>query len=210
MFPSSFLVFWHHRAVRQNRSPLPNAELIGGLEERDIVLVPYNPQWPAAFKEQKARIVGALSSRARRVEHVGSTAVPGLMAKPIIDIQVSVVNPEDESAYVPALEGAGYALRVREPGHRMLRTPALDVHVHVCAVGSDWERRHLLFRDWLRRSDSDRALYAGAKEELATQSWPTMNHYADAKSSVIVEIAKRAEAWAATGAWSEPGGNDGR
>ncbi|MGH9098454.1 MAG: GrpB family protein [Acidimicrobiales bacterium] len=195
--------------MSQDRSPLSNAELIGGPEERAIVLVPSDRQWPATFEEHRARIVGALSSLAKRVEHVGSTSVPGLAAKPIVDIQVSIVNPEDESAYVPALEDAGYVLRVREPGHRMLRTTALDVHVHVCAVGSDWERRHLLFRDWLRRSDSDRALYAGVKAKLGTQAWPTMNHYADAKSPIIAEIMKRAEAWAATGDWSKPESNDG-
>ena len=202
--------FWHDEGVSEDRSASWKAGLIGGPEERDIVLVPYDPRWPAAFEEQRARILGALSSRAKRVEHIGSTAVPGLSAKPIIDIQVSVVDLDDESAYVPALQDAGYVLRVREPRHRMLRTPALDVHVHVCTVDSEWERRHLLLRDWLRRSDSDRARYAEVKAELGTQSWPTMNHYADAKSSIIAEIMKRAERWAVTGDWPEPGCNDRR
>jgi GrpB-like predicted nucleotidyltransferase (UPF0157 family) len=184
--------------VADARSPRWDAELIGGPEHREIVLVRYDPQWPATFEQHRARIVGTMADRAERVEHVGSTSVPGLLAKPIIDIQVSVARAEDESAYVPALEDAGYTLRVREPGHRMLRTQALDVHVHVCAVGSDWERRHLLFRDWLRRSDADRALYARMKTQLAKRSWPTMNDYADAKTRVIAEITKRAEEWSRT------------
>ncbi len=84
----------------------------------------------------------------------------------------------------------------------MLRTPDLDVHVHVCGVGSDWERRHLLFRDWLRQSDGDRVPYASTKTTLAQRSWPTTDHYAAAKTTVISEIMQRSEAWAASGAWS--------
>jgi GrpB-like predicted nucleotidyltransferase (UPF0157 family) len=81
------------------------------------------------------------------IELVGG---PELVAKPIVDIDLSVADPDDEAAYLDDLLGAGYELRVREPGHRLVRTPQRDVHVHVCAVGSRWERRHLLFRDRLR------------------------------------------------------------
>lgn len=167
-------------------------ELIGGPEKQEIVLVPYDPAWPARFDAERARIEAALGDAARRVEHVGSTSAPGLVAKPIVDIQVSVDDVEDEPSYVPALERAGYALRVREPTHRMLRTPAHDVHVHVCSAGGEWERRHLVFRDWLRRTPADCVLYARVKQELAAQDWPTMNHDADAKSDVIAEITARA------------------
>jgi GrpB-like predicted nucleotidyltransferase (UPF0157 family) len=88
-------------------------------------------------------------------------------------------------------------LRVRQPGHRMLRTAALDVHVHICGEGSEWERRHLLFRDWLRLDAADREAYAALKRELAEREWAGMNAYAQAKSALIVEITVRAEEWAA-------------
>jgi GrpB-like predicted nucleotidyltransferase (UPF0157 family) len=171
-------------------------ELIGGQEKRDITIVAYDPAWPARFVTERDRIIAALGATARRVDHIGSTAVPSLAAKPIIDIDVSVSNPDDEATYVPALEQAGYHLRVRQPGHRMLRTADRGVHVHVCAEGSEWERRHLLFRDWLRNDETDRDAYADMKRELATRDWPDMNAYAAAKGALIAEITARAEEWA--------------
>lgn len=176
-------------------------ELIGGPEHREIRVVAHEPAWQVAFELQRRRIAGALGERARRIDHVGSTAVPDLPAKPIVDIDLSVEDPGDEASYVPALQAAGYVLRVREPGHRMLRTPELDVHVHVCAVGSEWERRHLLFRDRLRADASDRAWYAATKLELARHDWPDMNAYAAAKSDVIAAISRNAERWAAETGW---------
>lgn len=176
-------------------------ELIGGAEKRDIVIVAYDPSWRTRFAAERRRIVEALGPTARRIDHVGSTSVPGLDAKPIIDIDLSVQNPDDESAYLPALEQAGYRLRVREPGHRMVRTTNRDVHVHVCAEGSAWERQHLLFRDWLRVSAVDRHAYAALKRELAQREWPDMNAYADAKGPLIGEIMARAEAWATPADW---------
>jgi GrpB-like predicted nucleotidyltransferase (UPF0157 family) len=112
-----------------------------------------------------------------------------------------VPDVDDETPYLPPLVVAGDDLRVRETGHRMFRTPGLDVHVHVCTVGSDWERRHLLLCDWLRLSAEDRDAYAGLKIELQTQDWETMNHYADAKTALISEMTTRAEAWAASIRW---------
>lgn len=167
-------------------------ELIGGPEKREIVVVEYATSWPERFKEHRARIAQALGPAALRIEHIGSTAVQGLVAKPIIDIQLSVVDVEDEATYIPPLEEAGYNLRVREPGHRMLRVFD-EAHVHLCSGGSDWERRHILFRDWLRRDEGDRELYARVKRELAGRDWETMNDYADAKARVIAEIMSRAE-----------------
>lgn len=173
-------------------------ELIGGVERRAIALVPPDDDgWPRRFAAERTRIAAALGAVAIRIDHIGSTAVPGLSAKPIVDIDVSVPDVEDEAAYVPLLGAAGYELRVREPGHRMLRTPARDVHVHVCTTGSDWERRHLLFRDRLRRDTADREAYATLKRELATREWPDMNAYADAKGPLIDAILARAEASAA-------------
>jgi GrpB-like predicted nucleotidyltransferase (UPF0157 family) len=177
-------------------------ELIGGPEKRAIVIELYRPTWPTMFDEHRRRIEDALGSQALRVDHIGSTAVPGLAAKPIIDIQVSVPDVEQESSYLKPLLAAGYLLRVREPGHRMFRTAELDVHIHICDAESDWERRHFLLRDWLRESADDRDAYAALKTELQREGWETMNHYADAKTALISEMTARAEAWAASTGWS--------
>jgi GrpB-like predicted nucleotidyltransferase (UPF0157 family) len=182
--------------------PVDEVELIGGPEKRAVVIEPYRPTWPATFEEHRRRIEGALGSVASRVDHIGSTAVPGLAAKPIIDIQVSVPDVEHEPSYLKPLVAAGYRLRVRERGHRMFRTPELDVHIHLCDAGSDWERRHLLLRDWLQESADDREAYAALKTELQKQCWETVNHYADAKTALISEMTARAEAWAASIEWS--------
>jgi GrpB-like predicted nucleotidyltransferase (UPF0157 family) len=181
------------------------SELIGGIEKRDIVIVPYSLQWPARFEHERQRIEDALGAVACRVDHVGSTSVPGLPAKPIVDIDLSVPDVEAESAYLPPLENAGYRLRVRQRGHRMVRTPALDVHVHVCTVGSEWERQHLLFRDWLRNDECDREVYAALKHDLAKREWADMNAYSEAKGSLISEITRRAEAWAKRLGWAVGG-----
>ncbi len=185
------------RRLRHDGAMSGKVELIGGIEKRAIVVVDYDPTWPHRFDLERDKIDHALGNASHRVDHVGSTAVPGLAAKPLIDIQLSVSDVDYERSYLPALERAGYILRVREPGHRMVRTPALDVHVHVCSLGSDWERRHLLLRNWLRESESDRRRYAKVKAALATQDWHSMNHYADAKTSIIEEITARAEEWSA-------------
>lgn len=108
------------------------------------------------------------------------------------DIDLSVADVEDESSYLPDLLAAGYDLRVREPGHRLVRTPARDVHLHVCGAGSEWEQRHLAFRDRLRASTSDRDAYAALKIRLSGQDWPDMNAYSDAKGTLIAEILDRA------------------
>jgi GrpB-like predicted nucleotidyltransferase (UPF0157 family) len=179
-----------------------DAELIGGPEKRHIVIEPYDPVWPDRFETNRRRVSEALGAVAGRVDHVGSTAVTGLAAKPIVDIQISVPEVEDEASYLAPLVAAGYQLRVREQGHRMFRTSALEVHLHVCDAGSEWERRHLLLRDWLRRSADDREAYADLKVRLQQQDWDTMNHYADAKSALIAEMTIRAEQWALSTDWS--------
>ena len=177
-------------------------ELIGGPEKREIVLVGYRESWPSMFQRERARIVTALGEKAIRIDHVGSTSVPGLAAKPIIDIDLSVTSADDEADYLAPLEAAGYRLRVREADHRMLRTPEHTVHLHVCSAGSEWERRHLLFRDWLRRDQADREAYAALKRELVLLDWPDLNAYADAKSDLIARITDRAESWAAATGWA--------
>src|SRR5919204_1918826 len=140
--------------------------LIGGRERRKVVIADPDPGWTERFKRERARIREALGDVARRIEHIGSTAVPGLAAKPIVDVLVTLEDVEDEPAFVPQLERAGYVLRVREPGHRMFRTPERDVHVHLWPWGEEVER-YLRFRDRLRASAEDRAAYERLKRELA-------------------------------------------
>lgn len=178
--------------VCMGSDPEGDVELLGGVEKREIVIVDHNPGWAQKFVAERVRIVRALGTLARRIEHIGSTAVPGLPAKPIIDIDLSVDDVDDEAAYLPELFAAGYQLRVRQRGHRMVRTPTKDVHVHVCTLGSDWERRDLVFRDWLRTHPADRDRYAELKRRLAERVWPDMNAYAAAKGPFISEIIRQA------------------
>lgn len=166
--------------------------LIGGRQPTHIVIVDYDPAWPPRYEQERSRIERALKGRARRIEHVGSTSVPGLAAKPIIDILVTLDDVEQDEALIRDLEAAGYPLRVHEPAHRMFRTPERDVHIHVFDDDASDVERQLLLRERLRRSESDRALYAATKRELAEREWSDMNYYADAKSEVIREIMSRA------------------
>lgn len=167
--------------------------LIGGREERLIEIVDYRSEWVGRFRVEERRIAAALGRTASRIEHVGSTSVPELAAKPIVDIMVTVDDPDDEGRYLAHLEALGYQLRVREPGHRMFRTPERDVHVHVWAAGGDDEDRHLVFRDWLRTDRADRDLYERTKRDLARR-YRDMNDYAEAKTGVIEAILGRARA----------------
>jgi GrpB-like predicted nucleotidyltransferase (UPF0157 family) len=169
--------------------------IIGKIEPRKVVVADYDPAWPGRFRQEEARIRAALGEGALSVEHIGSTSVPGLAAKPIIDVLLVVEDSGDEASYLPALEGAGYVLRVREPDleeHRMFRTPAKDVHVHVYSAGSKEIERYLLLRDHLREDERDRTLYAKTKRELARREWPSVDHYAEAKTEVIEGILTRA------------------
>ena len=171
--------------------------LIGGVERRVIRIVEYDSDWPGRFEAHAGRIAGALGRAALRIEHVGSTSVPGLAAKPIIDILVVVTDSADESAYLPQLEAAGYVLRVREPDwneHRMFRTPEADVHVHVYSASCPEIERNLTFRDRLRRNGDDRTRYEQTKRELAAKEWPDMNAYAEAKTEVIESILAASQA----------------
>jgi GrpB-like predicted nucleotidyltransferase (UPF0157 family) len=161
-----------------------------------VEVVPYDPAWPMLYEQHRLRVAAALGGAASRIEHIGSTAVPGLIAKPIIDVLVSVADPEDEDAFLPALARAGYDLRVREPGHRMFRPIAADANIHVWRAGDEEERRYLLLRDHLRTCAEDRTLYADAKRELAARTWRSVDHYAVAKTQVIEHILARARATA--------------
>jgi GrpB-like predicted nucleotidyltransferase (UPF0157 family) len=129
------------------------------------------------------------------LEHVGSTSVRGLAAKPVLDVLLLVPDPAEEAAYVPQLEGAGFLLQFREPEwyqHRFLKADDPAVHVHVLAEGSAEAERMLLFRDRLRSNAGERALYEGTKRWLAQQTWKVVQDYADAKSDVVEAIIARA------------------
>jgi GrpB-like predicted nucleotidyltransferase (UPF0157 family) len=173
--------------------------LIGGPQPltAPIEVRAYDPAWPALYEREAARIRAILGERVARLEHVGSTAVPGLPAKPIIDVGLEVPDSADEVAYVPGMEASGYVLRVREPDwfeHRMFNGPDTVVNVHVFSAGCEELDRMLLFRDHLRTDAADRERYAAAKRELAARPWKYMQQYADAKTEVVREIMARAEA----------------
>lgn len=173
------------------------AHTIGELQplSSPILILDYDPRWPDQFRHEADKMRTALGPRALQVEHVGSTSVPGLAAKPIIDVLLVVANSAHEEAYVPPLERAGYTLRIREPDwyqHRMLKRTAPEVNLHVLSSGCPEIDRMLLFRDWLRINASDRDLYLRTKRALAQKEWKYRQNYADAKTGVIEEILARA------------------
>jgi GrpB-like predicted nucleotidyltransferase (UPF0157 family) len=160
-----------------------------------ILLSEYDPQWPALFEREAARIRSVLGDDALLIEHVGSTAVPGLAAKPRIDIVMAVADSSAEAAYVPPMEAAGYVLRIREPEwyeHRVFKGPDTDVNLHVFSADCPEIGRMVRFRDHLRANLDDRALYEASKRELASRTWKYTQHYADAKTKVVEEIMARA------------------
>ncbi len=160
-----------------------------------IAIVPYDPHWPGEFEQHRSVIAAALGDRIELLEHVGSTSVPGLVAKPKIDILLVVPDSSDESSYVPAMEAAGYVLRIREPDwyeHRVFVRADTQVNVHVFSPGCVEITRMLAFRDWLRTHPEDRDAYERTKLELASRSWEYMQEYADAKTAVVEEILARA------------------
>ena len=162
-----------------------------------ITLSVYDPEWPELFAGEDDRIRATLGATALCVEHVGSTSVPGLIAKPIIDIVLVVPDSAEEASYLPALHEAGYVLNLREPDwfeHRLFNGPDTDINLHVFTVGAAEIDRMLLFRDWLRNNDADRAYYAQTKRELAGRTWRDVQDYAQAKTAVIAEIVDRASA----------------
>jgi GrpB-like predicted nucleotidyltransferase (UPF0157 family) len=160
-----------------------------------IRIVDYDPVWPRRFDRESDSIRSVLSDRALRVEHVGSTSVPGLPAKPIIDMILVVADSAAEAEYAAALETIGYQIHIREPEwheHRLFKGPERDVNLHVFSGGCPEIDRMLAFRDWLRTSESDRELYGRSKRALAQQEWKHTQNYADAKTAVVEEIMSRA------------------
>jgi GrpB-like predicted nucleotidyltransferase (UPF0157 family) len=160
-----------------------------------IPLVEYDPEWPRLFAREAARIRAILGERVVSIEHTGSTSVPGLAAKAIIDITMAVEDSVDEPAYVPEMEAAGYVLRIREPEwfqHRLFKGPDTNINLHVFSRGCEEIDRMIRFRDRLRNDEADRLLYERTKRELAAKQWAYVQHYADSKGAVVAEIMSRA------------------
>ena len=168
----------------------PGSEFAGRPRGDPVEVVPYDPTWPDRYEQWRQRLAAAFGEAAVRIDHVGSTAVPGLAAKPVIDIQVGVADVEEEAAYVPGIESLGVALRFREPGHRYFRPPAgrpRDVQIHVCGAGSAWECEHLRFRDLLLADPELAERYGRLKLELCARYRDDRLAYTDAKTVFILD-----------------------
>lgn len=175
------------------------AVTIGAVERLDggIVLQEYDPAWAQQYAAERRKIAAALAGMQITVEHVGSTSVPGLCAKPILDILLLVSDAAEEERYVPPLERMGYLLRIREPEwyqHRLMKGTHPAVNLHVFSAGCEEAGRMICFRDWLRSHGTDRERYAAEKRRLAQQTWAYVQNYADAKSEVIAEIFQHMQA----------------
>lgn len=190
------------RAVRRfgQAQVLPGSARSGDPHE----VVSYDPAWHARFTQWRERLAGALGKATSRIEHVGSTSVPGLAAKPIVDVQVSVPDVADEPSYLPHMESAGLILRLRETGHLFLWPPPAkprDVHVHVCGSGGSWEQDHLLFRDYLRAHPAASARYAAMKHDLIRRWHDDRKAYGEAKTAFVLDTLDAAANWAKITGW---------
>jgi GrpB-like predicted nucleotidyltransferase (UPF0157 family) len=195
LFRAAGPIMWPGLSVTENSDRRPEP----------IEVSSYDPEWPRRYERWREAIAAALAVAAIRIEHVGSTAVPGLAAKPVVDIQVSVADLAAEERYVPQLAAAGVQLRSRDDLHRFFRPFAgqpREVHVHVCSAGSDWEREHLLFRDYLRDHPAARDGYAAAKREAAVLWRDDRWGYTEAKTGIILDLLEPAEGWTAGTGWS--------
>lgn len=186
---------------RAPNTPLTDSQIIAvtvgerKLFNSTVHLSPYNPQWPKMFAQLAKQIHETLGDKVLRLEHVGSTAVPKLSAKPIIDMILVVADSRDEASYVTPLEKNGFTLRIREPEwheHRLLKSSPITGSLHVFSEGCEEIEKMLVFRDWLRKNENDRVRYENKKRELAAQTWKYRQNYADAKSEIVQEILTRA------------------
>lgn len=156
-----------------------------------IVLKPYDENWSILFEREKQRISTILKDKALMIEHIGSTSVPGLIAKPIIDILLVVEDAGKEEDYVDDLVAHGYILRIKEPdfeNHHMFLGPDTDIHLHVFSQDSKEIEKYLLFRNYLRNHQEAKEFYANTKKALAKKKWKYVQNYADAKSDVVQQI----------------------
>jgi GrpB-like predicted nucleotidyltransferase (UPF0157 family) len=182
-----------------------DAERPSSLDERfdpAVRIVGYGPAWPRMAAAEIARITAAVGEAAVRIEHVGSTAVPGLAGKPIVDLQLAVADVGVHSLYVEPLEGLGYlfAPDPASPDFHFFGLPAARPrthHLHVCAAGSEDERRHLAVRDYLRAHPDEVSAYAELKRRLVARAPGDRLAYITGKDSYVAALEGRALAWAA-------------
>jgi GrpB-like predicted nucleotidyltransferase (UPF0157 family) len=175
-----------------------------------VLIEDYDPAWADHFATASSGLEDRLGDLVVSVDHVGSTSVPGLAAKPIVDVDLRLADTEDERLYLPQLEALGYRLVLREPwwhGHRMLVSAEEGVNLHVWPKSAPEPVRHRLFRDWLRTHADDRQLYEQTKRRLAQQTAHAPREYSLAKNTVIDEIYERI--FAAIGADDFPYPSDG-
>ncbi len=199
------MTHWNHREAAEittfNEAVAPpgvSPYLPGHGPTSDVAVLPYDPAWPAVYEELAAKVRAALGSQVLALEHVGSTSVPGLAAKPTIDIDLTVADGTDEGSYVPALERHGFTLVIREPWwyeHRLLRHSRPIGNLHVWSPGCPEPARHIIFRDWLRDHADDRDLYVREKHAAAHRtrlSRGDVVDYNERKRDAIREIYARA------------------
>jgi GrpB-like predicted nucleotidyltransferase (UPF0157 family) len=171
-----------------------------------VEIVAYDPRWPERFREEATRLRHALGDVALRIDHVGSTSVPGLAAKPVVDIQVSVRSFDPQAAYQTPLEDLGFRWRPdEEPNHRFFRRPGerpRRTNIHVCLINREWLRSDLMFRDFLRATPEVTAAYAALKQLLARQFRHDLQQYWIAKGPFIQEAKRQAAAWADQVGWT--------
>ncbi len=161
---------------------------------QQVEVVPPDPRWPEAYDVVRRQVADALGERVLEVQHVGSTSVPGLWAKAMIDVDLTVADSGDEDAWLPLLEAIGFQLRVREPEweeHRCLRGPDPVANLHVWSPGAREPRRHRMFRDWLRAHDADRDEYAAVKREVAARGFTDAMLYNNAKAGYVYDLYER-------------------
>jgi GrpB-like predicted nucleotidyltransferase (UPF0157 family) len=183
---------------------LPSDEEIAAVEvgqprpfDGRVRIVAYDPEWPRLYDREAERLRAVLGPKVLLLEHVGSTSVPGLPAKPILDIDLRVADSADEQAYVPELVAAGYTMAIREPEwyeHRVFKGPDTEINLHVFGDQTDEIERHLLLRDWMRAHPEDRDRYRDAKLALSRRTFHSIHEYSNAKTAVVIEILKRAGA----------------
>ena len=169
-----------------------------------VVIAAYDPKWPLLFEEEKEKLSKALGKHALSIQHMGSTSVPGLGAKPIIDIMIAVRTLEEADQFcIQPVIALGYEY-VKEfeqetPMRRYFRKSNAEGvrthHIHMVVINSDWWVNHLLFRDYLRANGDARRAYEAHKRQLAEREWNRGNDYAEAKTDFILKMMEDARAW---------------
>jgi GrpB-like predicted nucleotidyltransferase (UPF0157 family) len=171
-----------------------DAAVVGSSRPGEVRVVRYDETWPEQAGALIAEIRSALGDRVIALEHVGSTSVPGLAAKPVLDFVLTVADPADEAAYVEPLGPIGLVLHIREPEwdqHRMLTKPDRSVNLHVFGPGSHEPARVVAFRDWLRDHPEDRDEYGALKTSLAAEGFGRVMDYNNHKAALVYDIYER-------------------